>query len=86
MITVDTKFQIDSLTELVKNASEGERVIVEINGKLIAIVPVEDAQRIEALEDARDLELARQRSAEISNLAELPTLQQVMKDFGLEYE
>lgn len=54
MINIETKFQIESLTDLVKNAAEGERVVVEINGRLVAIVSVEDASYVESLENSRD--------------------------------
>ena len=86
MITADKKFQIESLSDLVLNAAEGERVIVEINGHRVAIVPVEDAEHMEAQETARDFELAHRRAAEITDPTSLPTLQEVMKDLGLPYE
>lgn len=86
MITVDKKYQIDSLSDLVLNASEGERMIVEINGHRVAIVPVEDAEYMEAQETARDFELARQRAAEITDLANRPTLEKLLELFVLPYK
>ena len=61
-------------------------MIVEINGHRVAIVPVEDAEHMEAQETARNFEVARQRAAEITDLASLPRLEEVMKQFGLPYE
>jgi hypothetical protein len=39
---------------------EGDRVPLVINGMIVALVPVEDAEYMEALEDAKDTTLAEE--------------------------
>ena len=70
----------DNLAGLGNRVSlRGERVIVERRGKdLFALVPVEDAELLERLEDEIDLEAVRQRMSEPSE-----SFEKVKKDLGL---
>jgi PHD/YefM family antitoxin component YafN of YafNO toxin-antitoxin module len=59
----------------------GERVIVERRGKhLFALVPVEDVELLERLEEERDIRLARKAMKEKG--ANIPW-EKVKKDLGL---
>lgn len=68
MINIETKFQIESLTDLVQNAAEVERVVIEINARLVAIVPVEDSRYMESLGNSRNFQLAGERFASIDDI------------------
>lgn len=70
----------DNLAELGNRVSlRGERVIVERRGKdLFALVPVEDVELLERLEDEIDLAAVRQRMSEPSE-----SFEKVKKDLGL---
>jgi prevent-host-death family protein len=60
-------------------ALRGERIVIERRGKdLFALVPVEDLEMLERLEDEIDLETVRRRLGEPSQ-----SLQQVKRDLGL---
>ena len=69
-----------NLAELGNRVSlRGERVIVERRGKdLFALVPVEDVELLERLEDEIDLDAVRQRMSEPSE-----SFEKVKKDLGL---
>ncbi|MCC6581054.1 MAG: type II toxin-antitoxin system Phd/YefM family antitoxin [Phycisphaeraceae bacterium] len=46
-------------------ADHGERILIERRGKVLcALVPVEDVERLERLEDDMDLHVLRQRRRE----------------------
>ena len=66
MTTLPISEAREQLADLGNRAAlRGERIIVERRGKhLFAIVPVEDLELLERLEDEMDLELIRQRMAE----------------------
>jgi len=70
----------DNLAELGNRVSlRGERVIVERRGKgLFALVPVDDVELLERLEDEIDLDAVRQRMGEPSE-----SFEKVKKDLGL---
>jgi len=80
MTTVPISEARERLADLGNRAAlRGERVLVERRGKnLFAIVPVEDVELLERLEDEADLREIRRRKKE-------PTkpLSQVMKELGL---
>jgi len=64
-------------------AYRGERVRIERRGREIAaIVPVEDADLLERLEDQLDLEAARQALADPENAAPIPW-EQLKRELGL---
>jgi PHD/YefM family antitoxin component YafN of YafNO toxin-antitoxin module len=62
MITVNQNLNNNDLLALVKKVeTEGERIIIETEGKAkVAIINYADLQQLEELEDARDAELLRQ--------------------------
>lgn len=63
-----------------KAAFTGERICIQRNGKpCAALVPYEDMQLLERLEDKMDLELAKQALKR----NELVPLEQFEKEFGL---
>lgn len=64
----------ESFAELVNRAAYGhERVLVARRGRPIAaIVPIEDVELLERLEDEFDLELAREALADPANAAPIP--------------
>jgi prevent-host-death family protein len=63
----------------------GERVIVERHGKPVAaIVSTDDLRRLEATDDAVDLEDARAALAEAKNTGTIP-LETVLQKYGLDH-
>jgi prevent-host-death family protein len=74
----------DDFAELVNRvAYRGERVRIERRGREVAaIVPIEDADLLERLEDQMDLEAAREALADPQNAVPMPW-EQVKKEFGL---
>ncbi len=73
----------DTFAELVNRAAYGhERVLVARRGRPIAaIVPIEDVQLLERLEDERDLRLAREALEELKQAPATP-LDQVERELG----
>jgi prevent-host-death family protein len=71
-------------SDLVNRAAyRHERVLLTRHGKAIAaIVPAEDLELLEALEDRDDLEAARMALADPDNQEEIPW-EQVKADLGL---
>ena len=55
MATVEKPDELKIFRDAAKSASEGSRVFIEINGCRVAIVPPEDAEYMDALEDAQDI-------------------------------
>lgn len=55
----------DNFAEVLNRAAYGkERVVLARRGKpLVAVVPIEDVQALEAMEDERDMALIRKRLA-----------------------
>lgn len=83
MITVNQNLNNNDLLALVKKVeTEGERIIIEREGKAkVAIINYADLQQ---LEDARDCAELRQAIAESSG--EFYTLDQVLAERGLSLE
>jgi prevent-host-death family protein len=64
-------------------AYRGERIIIERRGKsLAAVVPMEDLELLQALEDRIDLEEAREALAEAEGVGTVPW-EQVKAELGL---
>jgi len=69
----------NNYSDLVQRAQKGERSVVrQRNRRIAAVVPIEDLDFLEALEDRLDIEEARKRLDE-------PTIpwEQVKKELGL---
>lgn len=65
MTTITITKARGELAELFNKVAYGkERVLISKHGKKVALVPVEDVEAIEAIEDAIDLGLARKAMAE----------------------
>lgn len=64
--TLSTTAARDSFAEIVDRAAYGkERVVLTRRGRpLVAVVPIEDIELLEALEDEQDAALVRERAAE----------------------
>jgi prevent-host-death family protein len=64
----------DQFSEIVNRAAYGkERVVITRRGKdLVAVVPIEDVQLLEELEDRIDLEEARAALAEAGEVGTIP--------------
>ncbi len=84
MTHVSTVQARNRFSELVNRAAFAkERVILTRRGKkLVALVPIEDANLLEALEDRMDLEEARAALAEAKKKGTVPW-QKIKKDLGL---
>jgi prevent-host-death family protein len=74
----------DRFSDVVNRAAFGkERVVITRRGKdLVAIVPIEDFQLLEDLENRIDLEEARAALAEIETAGTIPW-EQIKKEHGL---
>ena len=71
-------------SELLNQASRGERITIIRNGKAVAaLVPIEDAEYLERLEDERDAKLALRRLEEIEAGAATTPWRKVKKAAGL---
>lgn len=84
MSSVSTLEAKDQLSELINRAAvDKERVILTANGrKLVALVPIEDVEFLEELEDRLDLEAARAVLAEVEREGTVPW-EQVKARLGL---
>ena len=84
MTHVSTVQARNRFSELVNRAAFAkERVILTRRGKkLVALVPIEDANLLEALEDRMDLEEARSALAEAKKKGTVPW-PKIKKDLGL---
>ncbi len=74
-----------SLRDAMRRAARGERTIVRQHGKrLAAVVPVEDAQYMQALEDAHDVAVAEAALRDIRS-GRVPTIpwEEVRRKCGL---
>ena len=80
MATVERHYDLEDFRKATKSASEGERIIIEIDGVKAAIVPVEDAEYMEALEDAEDI---RDVMKAMEDLSDTIPIEDVMKEYGL---
>jgi prevent-host-death family protein len=74
----------EDFAELVNRAAyRGERVRIERRGREVAaIVPIEDADLLDRLEDQLDLELAREALADPQNAVQIPW-EAVKRELGL---
>ena len=74
----------ETFAELVNRAAYGhERVLVARRGRPVAaIVPIEDIELLEQVEDELDLEAAREALADPENAVPIPW-EQVKADLGL---
>jgi prevent-host-death family protein len=74
MYTLDTVSARKNFSDTINRAAYGkERVNLTRRGKTVAvIIPVEDAERLEALEDAQDLADARKALAEFKASGKRP--------------
>lgn len=82
MTKVDATQAQNQLTEIITSVGDrGDRVVIEQEGKAVAaIISYEDLKRLEALEDARDAEIVRQRMAE--NDGEFVTIEKVIEGYN----
>lgn len=79
MTKVDANQAQNKLSEIITSVGDrGDRVVIEQEGNAVAaIISYEDLKRLEALEDARDAEIVRQRMAE--NDGEFVTIEEVIE-------
>ena len=82
MTKVDSTQAQNRFTEIITSVGDrGERVVIEQEGKAVAaIISYADLKRLEALENARDAELLRQRMAE--NDGEFVTIEEVIEGYN----
>ena len=82
MTKVDSIQAKDRFTEIITSVGDrGERVVIEQEGKAVAaIISYADLKRLEALENARDAEILRQRMAE--NDGEFVTIEEVIEGYN----
>ena len=87
MIKVNQNVNLNDLSELVKKAeTEGERIILEKEGKgNVVILNYADFEELEALEDARDVELLRKAIEESKDKPSI-TFDQLLDELGLTME
>ena len=86
MATITTSEARQTFSEIVNKVAYGkERVVVERRGKkLVAVVPVEDLELIEEIEDQLDAEEARRAKAEARRKKEKPIpWQKARRELGL---
>jgi hypothetical protein len=83
MVRVNGESHIEDVIAAAKNAVDGERTIIEINGMRVAIVPESDAEYMEALEDAEDIRDAEAILKRIDEPGATVPFDEVMKEFGL---
>lgn len=83
MATIEKSDELKILIDAAKSASEGCRVFIEINGCRVAIVPPEDAEYMNELEDARDIQIAEERLKHADDPSRWTPLEEVMKEYGL---
>jgi prevent-host-death family protein len=84
MSTVTTVKARESFSEVINRSAYGkERIVLTRRGKKVAaVVPVEDLNLLEALEDRLDLEAIEQALADPENKKGIPW-DQVKKELGL---
>lgn len=81
MKVVSLAAAMKNLKALAKEASEGERIRLSLNGKVVAaIVPFEDAEYMQAKEDALDV---REAERILVKGGKAIPLEQVRKELGL---
>lgn len=81
--SIDTSVVRDGLSDTLNRVSYGkERIVIKRHGKEIAaLVPMEDLEFLEELEDRLDLEEARAALAEAEEKGTVPW-EEVKKDLG----
>ena len=87
MIKVNQNLNQNDLVELVKKAqNQGERIVIEENGKgKVAIISYDDLEVLEALEDARDCAELRQAMEESKGQPSI-TFDELLDELGLTIE
>lgn len=86
VLTVKVSDARAEFAELCERAAHGERVIISRRRKSrVALVPLEDLELIQSLEDELDLELAKQAHARASSDGTV-TLEEVARDVGITAE
>ena len=82
--SIDTSVARDGLSDTLNRVSYGkERIVIKRHGKEVAaLVPMEDLEFLEELEDRLDLEEAREALLEAGEKGTLPW-KMVKKDLGL---
>ena len=80
MATVEKPDELKIFRDAAKSASEGSRVFIEINGCRVAIGPPEDAEYMDALEDAQDIRDAEKAMEELNDTI---SINDVMKEYGM---
>ena len=87
MIKVNQNINPDELLELVKKAeTKRERIILEKEGKgNVVIINYADFEELEAMEDARDVELLRQAIEESKGKPSI-TFNELLDELGLTIE
>lgn len=82
--SIDTSVARDGLSDTLNRVSYGkERIVIRRHGKKIAaLVPMEDLEFLEELEDRMDLEEVREALAEAEISGTIPW-KKVKKDLGL---
>ena len=84
-VTTSAAVARDNLAEIINRAAFGkERVVLSRHGKAVAaVVPLEDLEMLEALEDAADLKAAREAWAEQGDQPPR-SYDEVRRELGLE--
>jgi hypothetical protein len=83
MVRTTGESRLDDIVAAAKNAVDGERTIIEIDGMRVAIVSERDAEYLEALEDAEDIRDAETVLERIDEPGATIPFDEVMKEFGL---
>jgi hypothetical protein len=83
MVRSNGESRLEDIIAAAKNAVDGERTIIEIDGMRVAIVPERDAEYLEALEDAEDVRDAETVLKRIGEPGATVPFDEVMKEFGL---
>jgi prevent-host-death family protein len=73
--------RVDSLDDALERVAEGQRVVLTVKGKEVALLSVEDLKYLEEMEDYLDLEAVRKAKAEPG--PNIP-YEQVRRELGLE--
>ena len=83
-MTISTGEARRQFSDILNRAAYGkERVVLTRRGKpLVAVVPIEDVEALEAIEDRIDIEEARKVLAEIGKDGTVP-FEQVKEELGL---
>ncbi len=73
----------DNLADLCERVAHGERILITRHNKArVALVPAEDLELLQSLEDELDLELARRALARAKREGTIP-LEEVARDLSI---